>query len=334
MYAVTIREPGGPEVLEWTEVADPGQAGPGEVLVEVAATAVNRADLLQRRGFYPPPAGASPYLGLECSGRVLAVGSGVTRCQAGDEVAALLAGGGYAEQVLVPAGQLMPLPAGVDLVTAAALPEVTATVWSNLFMLASLHEGETLLVHGGGSGIGTCATQLAKAAGVRVIVTAGSAAKLQRCAELGADVGINYREESFAERVLEVTGGAGADVILDNMGAAYLEPNVRALATSGRIVVIGMQGGTKGELDLGRLMGKRGAILATSLRARPVDEKAAIVRSVVEHVWPQVAAGTLRPVVDRVLPITDVVQAHQVVEDGDNVGKVLMTVPSRTTQAG
>jgi putative PIG3 family NAD(P)H quinone oxidoreductase len=227
----------------------------------------------------------------------------------------------------LPAGQLLPKPAGIDLVTSAALPEVTSTVWSNVFMLAALQPGEVLLIHGGGSGIGTCAIQLAKAAGATVIVTAGSAAKLAACAQLGADVGINYREESFADRVREATGGAGADVILDNMGASYLGANAAALAVNGRLVVIGMQGGTKGELDLGQLMAKRAAVLVTSLRARPVAEKAAIVRSVVEHVWPQVASGALRPVVDRVLPAAEAAQAHRVVEAGDNVGKVLLAMP-------
>jgi putative PIG3 family NAD(P)H quinone oxidoreductase len=305
-------------------VPDPAPPGAGEVLVAVAASAVNRADLLQRRGFYDPPPGASPYPGLECSGTVAAVGDGVEGWQVGDEVAALLSGGGYAEQVLVPAGQLFPRPPSIDLVTAAALPEVTATVWSNVFMLAALQPGEVLLVHGGGSGIGTCAIQLAKATGATVIVTAGSAAKLAACAELGADVGINYREESFADRVREATAGAGADVILDNMGASYLGPNTDALAVNGRLVVIGMQGGTKGELDLGTLMAKRAAVLVTSLRARPAQEKAAIVRSVVEHVWPQVASGALRPVVDQVLPMADAAQAHRVVEAGENFGKVLL----------
>ncbi len=328
MYAITIREPGGPEVLTWTQVADPAPPAPGEVLVQVAATAVNRADLLQRAGHYPPPPGASPYLGLECTGTVRAVGTGVEEWHVGDQVAALLSGGGYAEQVVVPVGQLFPRPEGVDLVTAAALPEVTSTVWSNVFTLATLRPGETLLVHGGGSGIGTCAIQLATAAGARVIVTAGSADKLARCAELGADVGINYRDEDFAARVREVTDGRGADVILDNMGASYLGRNVDALAVNGRLVVIGLQGGSKGEIDFGKLMGKRAAVLVTALRSRPAAEKAAIVRSVVEHVWPQLASGVLRPVVDRVLPVQDASEAHRVVEAGESVGKVVLAMPT------
>jgi len=326
MHAIVVSEPGEARVLSWQEVPDPPPPDVGEVLVEVAATAVNRADLLQRRGAYPPPPGASPYLGLECSGTIVAVGGQVTGWQVGDQVAALLAGGGYAQRVLVPAGQLMPCPAGVDLVTAASLPEVTATVWSNVFMQARLGRGQTVLVHGGGSGIGTCAIQLAKAAGAVVLVTAGSADKLRRCAELGADVGINYRLESFEDRVLEVTGGRGVDVILDNMGASYLARNVAALATGGRLVVIGLQGGTRAELDLGALMGKRATVMVTSLRSRPVQEKAAIVAAVVENVWPLVASGALRPVVDRVLPIQSAAAAHEVVEAGQNVGKVVLRV--------
>ena len=326
MHAIVVSEPGEARVLSWQEVPDPPPPDVGEVLVEVAATAVNRADLLQRRGAYPPPPGASPYLGLECSGIIVAVGGQVTGWQVGDQVAALLAGGGYAQRVLVPAGQLMPCPAGVDLVTAASLPEVTATVWSNVFMQARLGRGQTVLVHGGGSGIGTCAIQLAKAAGAVVLVTAGSADKLRRCAELGADVGINYRLESFEDRVLEVTGGRGVDVILDNMGASYLARNVAALATGGHLVVIGLQGGTRAELDLGALMGKRATVMVTSLRSRPVQEKAAIVAAVVENVWPLVASGALRPVVDRVLPIQSAAAAHEVVEAGQNVGKVVLRV--------
>jgi putative PIG3 family NAD(P)H quinone oxidoreductase len=331
MYAITIPEPGGPDVLTWTQVPDPAPPGPGEVLVQVAATAVNRADLLQRRGAYPPPPGAPAYPGLECSGTVRAVGDGVTAWKPGDQVAALLSGGGYAEQVVVAAGQLFPCPDGTDLIEAAALPEVAATVWSNVFMLAGLRPQETLLVHGGGSGIGTCAIQLAKAAQATVIVTAGSAAKLERCLALGADAGINYRDEDFAARIRALTAGntnAGADVILDNMGASYLASNIEALAVNGRLVVIGLQGGTKGEVDLGQLMGKRAAILVTALRSRPAAEKAAIVASVVEHVWPQVASGALKPVVDRVLPIEQAGEAHRVVEAGENFGKVVLVMPA------
>ncbi|MFJ1731297.1 NAD(P)H-quinone oxidoreductase [Streptomyces sp. NPDC088254] len=325
MYAITIPEPGGPEALVWDEVPDP-VPGEGEVLVEVAASAVNRADILQRQGFYNPPPGASPYPGLECSGRVAALGPDVSGWAVGDEVCALLAGGGYAEKVAVPAGQLLPVPDGVDLRTAAALPEVTCTVWSNVFMIAHLRPGETLLVHGGSSGIGTMAVQLAKAVGAKAAVTAGTPEKLERCAELGADILINYREQDFVEEIEKATGGAGADVILDNMGAKYLERNVQALAVNGRLAIIGMQGGAKGELNIGALLTKRAAISATSLRARPLEEKATIVAAVREHVWPLLAAGGVRPVVDRALPMSDAAAAHRIVEESGHIGKVLLTV--------
>ena len=323
MRAVVISRPGGPEVLAWQEVPDP-VPGPGEVLVAVAASAVNRADLLQREGHYDPPPGSSPYPGLECSGRITGLGEGVEGWSVGDEVAALLSGGGYAEQVTVPVGQLLPVPPGVDLVHAAALPEVTCTVWSNVFMLAGLRPGETLLVHGGSSGIGTMAIQLGRAMGARVAVTAGSTDKLERCRELGAEVLVNYRDEDFVEAVRTATDGHGADVVLDNMGAKYLARNLDVLATSGRLSVIGMQGGTRAELDLGLLMRKRGAVFSTSLRARPADEKAAIVASTREHVWPLIESGDVRPVVDRVLPMADAAEAHHLVEQSTHVGKVLL----------
>ncbi|MET9447426.1 NAD(P)H-quinone oxidoreductase [Streptomyces cinerochromogenes] len=326
MYAITIPEPGGPEALVWDEVPDP-VPGEGEVLVEVVASAVNRADVLQRQGFYDPPPGASPYPGLECSGRIAALGTGVSGWTVGDPVCALLAGGGYAQKVAVPAGQLLPVPEGVDLTRAAALPEVVSTVWSNVFMVAHLRPGETLLVHGGSSGIGTMAIQLAKAVGAKVAVTAGTKEKLDRCAELGADVLINYREQDFVEEIRQATGGAGADVILDNMGAKYLDRNVQALAVNGRLAIIGMQGGAKGELNIGALLGKRAAISATSLRARPLDEKAAIVAAVREHVWPLLAAGHVRPVVDRELPMPQAAEAHRLVEESGHIGKVLLVAP-------
>ena len=323
MHAIVIREPGPPKVLEWAEVPDP-EPGPGEVLVDVAASAVNRADLMQRQGLYPPPKGAPPYPGLECSGRIVALGEGVTGRSVGDEVCALLSGGGYAELVAVPAGQLLPVPGGLSLVDAAALPEVACTVWSNVADLARLREGETFLVHGGGSGVGTHAIQVAKRIGARVFCTAGSAAKLERCRSLGADVGIDYRNEDFVERVRQETGGAGVDVILDNMGAKYLARNMAALAPNGRLACIGMQGGSRAELDLGVLMAKRGQVFATTLRGRPAAEKARIAAAVAEHVWPWVEAGDVRPVVDRVLPLPDAAEAHRVVESGENVGKVVL----------
>lgn len=316
--------PGGPEALEFADVPDP-VPGPGEVVLAVTATAVNRADVLQRRGFYPPPPGAPEWLGLEASGVVSEVGAEVTGWSVGDTACALLTGGGYAEKVAVPVGQLLPVPSGVGLVDAAALPEVTCTVWSNVMMLAGLRPGETLLVHGGSSGIGTMAIQLARQVGAVVAVTAGSAAKLDRCADLGADILVNYREQDFVAEVRSATGGHGADVVLDNMGAKYLARNVDVLAPGGRLVVIGLQGGRKAELDLGLLLGKQACVHATSLRGRPAAEKAQIVANVVEHVWPLVADGAVRPVVHARLPIENVADAHRLVEDSAHVGKVLLT---------
>ena len=323
MHAVVVTSPGGPEVLAWQEVPDP-VAGPGEVVVQVAASAVNRADVLQRQGFYPPPPGAPEYPGLECSGRVIALGAGVDSLSVGDEVCALLSGGGYAEQVAVPIGQVMPVPTGVDLVTAAGLPEVACTVWSNLVMVAGLQRGEWLLVHGGGGGIGTMAIQVARLLGARVAVTAGSPEKLAACAELGAEVCINYKDDDFVEVMRAETGGRGVDVILDNMGAAYLSRNVGALARRGRLVVIGLQGGVKGELDLGMLLRKSASVHATTLRARPREEKAEICAAVERHVWPWIAAGLLRPVVDRTVAMADAGSAHAALEAGEITGKILL----------
>jgi putative PIG3 family NAD(P)H quinone oxidoreductase len=325
VHAVVITEPGGPDVLQWQEVPDPEPAY-GEVLVRVAASAVNRADLLQRQGLYPPPRGGSLFPGLECSGTIAALGDGVDGWALGDTCTALLSGGGYAELVAVPAAQLMPVPAGLDLVTAAALPEVACTVWSNVVMDAGLRAGEVLLVHGGAGGIGTFAIQAAVALGARVAVTAGSEDKLARCRELGAEILVNYRDEDFVETVRDATGGHGADVVLDNMGAKYLGPNVRVLATGGRIQVIGMQGGTTGELDLGRLMAKRAQVRATTLRARPIEEKAEICARVAAEAWPLVGSGVIEPVVDRVLPMRDAAEAHRVVGASEHVGKVLLSV--------
>jgi putative PIG3 family NAD(P)H quinone oxidoreductase len=323
--AVLPRSPGGPEVLEYVEAPDPEVAA-GELLVDVVATAVNRADLLQRQGHYPPPPGAPEIIGLECSGTVAALGDGVTGFELGEEVCALLAGGGYATRVAVPAGQVMPKPDGVELVTAAALPEVAATVWSNVMMVAGLRTGDTLLVHGGAGGIGTFAIQLATALGARVLATAGTAEKLALCAELGAEATVNYREQDFVDAVRDFTDGAGVDVILDNMGASYLARNVTALATEGRLVVIGLQGGTKAEVDLNALMRKRAAVIGTTLRARPVGEKAAICAAVAEHVWPLVADGTIRAVVGHTLPLSEAAQAHRLMESGESTGKILLVV--------
>jgi putative PIG3 family NAD(P)H quinone oxidoreductase len=327
MHAITISEPGGPEVLSWTEQPDP-RPGPGEVVLDVVAAAVNRADLLQRQGNYAPPPGVTDVPGLECAGRVAALGDGVEGLAVGDEVCALLAGGGYATKVVVPAGQVMPLPSTVDIITAGGLPEVAATVWSNVVMTASLQDGDTLLVHGGASGIGTHAVQVAKALGARVAVTAGSEERLARCRELGADILINYREQDFVEEIRSATDGRGADVILDNMGAKYLPRNVDALARLGRLVVIGMQGGVKGELNVGKLLAKNGTVTATSLRYRPVNEKSAICREVSTRLWPLVESGAVKPIVHDVLPVEQASDAHRMLEEGGVVGKVVLRMPS------
>jgi putative PIG3 family NAD(P)H quinone oxidoreductase len=283
---------------------------------------------MQRQGNYPPPRGASPFLGLECSGTIAALGDSVAGWNVGDEVCALLAGGGYAEQVAAPVGQLMPVPHGMSLVDAAALPEVTCTVWSMLFGADAgrLHPGESVLVHGGSSGIGTMALQLAHQRGARVFATAGTQRKAAVCRELGADVAINYREEIFDDRILAETGKAGVDVILDNMGASYLARNMRVLATGGRLIVLGLQGGRKGELDLGALLTKRVTIHAAGLRARPAAQKAIIVAETVAAVWPLLESGAVRPVIDRVLTLDDVAEAHELVESSEHIGKVVLRV--------
>jgi putative PIG3 family NAD(P)H quinone oxidoreductase len=323
MHAVVISEPGDPDVLRWTEVADP-VPGPGEVVVDVTAAGVNRADLMQRQGFYPPPPGAPPYPGLECSGTVSAIGPGVTQWRHGDEVCALLAGGGYAEKVVVPAGQLLPRPGPSTLAEAAAFPETACTVYSNVFMGAHLAAGEVILIHGGGSGIGTMAIQLAKSAGATVAVTAGSAEKLDKCRELGADILINYHDEDFVQRLKDATDGHGADVILDIIGAAYLPANVDALAVDGRLANIGLQRGRKGELDMGKLMTKRGTVTCTTLRARPPSQKATIVAAVREHVWPLIEGGKITPVIYRELPFSAAAEAHRIMEASTHTGKILL----------
>ncbi|EME60088.1 NAD(P)H-quinone oxidoreductase [Amycolatopsis decaplanina] len=325
MYAITIREPGDPDVLEWTKVPDP-VAGEGEVVIDVAASAVNRADLLQRQGHYPPPPGASEILGLECSGTVAEIGEGVEGWRIGDEVCALLAGGGYGEKVAVPAGQLLPLPAEVELLAAAGLPEVACTVWANVVMHGKLSEGEVLLVHGGAGGIGTHAIQVAKALGATVAVTAGSPARLESCRQLGADIAINYKEQDFVEVLRAETGGA--NVILDNMGAKYLDRNIDALAMDGRLVIIGMQGGVKGELNIGKLMTKRASLYGAGLRSRPLEQKAAIVADVRERLWPLVEQGSVKPIVGQVVPMAEAAAAHRALEDGTVFGKVLLAAKS------
>ena len=325
MRAVVITESGGPEVLEVQQVPD-AEAGPGEVLVRVAATAVNRADLMQRQGHYPPPKGASEYPGLEISGTVEALGDDVAGWNVGDEVCALLSGGGYAELVAVPVGQLMPKPENLALVDAAALPEVACTVWSMVFgtHAGRLQPGETFLVHGGSSGIGTMAIQLAHQRGARVLATAGTPRKLDICRELGADVAINYREDDFVERAFAETDDHGIDVVLDNMGASYLSRNLASLALGGRLIVLGLQGGRTGEFDLGVLLAKRATVHAAGLRARPKVQKAEIVAETVNAVWPMVESGAVKPVIDRVLTLDDAAEAHRLVESSEHIGKVLL----------
>jgi putative PIG3 family NAD(P)H quinone oxidoreductase len=325
MRAVIAPEPGGPEALRITTLPEP-VSGPGEVVIDVAAAGVNRADLMQRQGRYPPPPGASPVLGMEVSGRITGVGRGVVGVAVGDEVCALLAGGGYAERVSVPVGQVLPVPRGIDLVTAAALPEATCTVWSNLVGAAGLHAGEWLLVHGGSSGIGTTAIQIASALGAHVIVTVGSDAKAARCVELGADVAINYRQQDFVAEVKRVTEGRGADVVLDIIGADYLARNINVLTTDGRLVIIGLQSAGTAEIDLGTLLSKRASILTTTLRSRPLDQKAEIVAAVRRSVWPMIADARVVPVVDRVLPLDEVADAHRLLAESTHIGKVLLAV--------
>ncbi|WP_435200925.1 NAD(P)H-quinone oxidoreductase [Janibacter sp. GS2] len=330
MRGVSITEPGDADVLHLTDVDAPSP-GPGQVVIDTAAAGVNRADVMQRLGHYPPPKGASPLPGLEVSGTIRQLGPDVEGWSIGDEVCALVDGGGYAEQVLVPAAQLLPVPAGVSLQDAAGLPEVACTVWSNVFgtntgcLTANLQPGEVFLVHGGSSGIGTMAIQLATAAGARVAVTAGSEEKLAFCRDLGADITVNYREQDFVEEVRAATDGHGADVILDLMGAKYLPRNVDLLATAGRLVVIGLMGGRTGELDLGALLRKRAAVIATSLRARPADEKAAIVAAVREHVWPLLEEGAVRPIIHGTHPLDRAADAHRELEASGHIGKILLT---------
>ena len=319
VHAIVIESP---DRLAWTDVPDP-QPAEGEVVVDVTAAAVNRADVSQRQGHYPPPPGAPPYPGLECSGVISATGAGVRDHRVGERVCALLAGGGYAERVAVPEGQLLPIPTGLSLQEAAALPEVACTVWSNVVNIARLRKGQTLLVHGGGGGIGTFAIQLGKALGATVVVTARQP-KHEHLRTLGADLVIDYSDTDFVEATRKFTDGHGADVVLDIVGAKYLAANVAVLATDGRIATIGLQGGRKGELDLGALMAKRGSISATTLRARPVPDKSRIVRGVREQVWPLVEAGAIRPIIHASMPMVDAMDAHRLMESSDHVGKILL----------
>ncbi|MFF2165497.1 NAD(P)H-quinone oxidoreductase [Streptomyces sp. NPDC058175] len=316
MKAVSIKEPGGPEVLEWNEVEDPAPAA-GEVVIDVVASALNRADVMQRWGLYPLAPGTSPYPGLEVSGRISALGEGVSGWQVGDEVCALLTGGGYAQKVAVPVGQLLTVPKGISLIEAAGLPEVTATVWSNIVMTAQLKAGETLLVHGGAGGVGTMAIQIAKALGARVVTTVGGPEKAARARELGADVAVDYRTEDFAEF-------GPFDVILDVIGGAYLERNVRSLAADGRLVVIGLQDGLEGQLNLAEIVFKRISVHGTTLRTRSKEQKAAIVAEVQKNVWPMIEDGAVQLVIDQTVPMAEAAEGHRLMEAGGHVGKILL----------
>ena len=325
MHSIVVASKG---LLTWQEVTDI-KPGAGEILIKISAAGVNRADLLQAAGKYPPPPGASETLGLEVSGTIAELGDGVTGWDVGQQVCALLAGGGYAEYVAVPAAQVMPVPETVPLHHAAALPEVACTVWSNLVMTAHLTTGQLVLIHGGASGIGTHAIQVARALGCRVAVTAGAKNKLGLCAELGAEITIGYREEDFVERIRAESGGAGADVILDIMGASYLDRNVDALAPDGRLVIIGMQGGVKGELNVAKLLGKRAGVIATALRSRPVtgpSSKGEIVSEVITNVWPMIADGEVHPIVGAEFGIEQAAAAHELLESGEVAGKILLRV--------
>jgi NADPH2:quinone reductase len=322
---VIAPEPGGPGALAFAERPAPRPAA-GELLVRVRATAVNRADVLQRRGLYPPPPGASDVLGLELAGEVSALGDDVTGWRVGDEVCAVVPAGGYAEECVVPAAVALPLPPGLDAVSAAAVPEVFTTAFDNLVNRGRLAAGETVLVHGGAGGVGTAAIQLAKRLGCTVLATAGSEEKLAACVDLGADAAISYHEEEFVTRARELTGGRGVDVVLDVMGASYLARNLDALAVEGRLVVIGLQGGMAGELDLGLVLGKRLTVLGSTLRARTVAERAPLTRQLIEEVWPGFADGSLRPVIDRILPLGQVREAHELMEAGALIGKVVLRV--------
>lgn len=325
MRAVIAPEPGGPEALKVVEMPDP-TPGPGEALIRVAATALNRADLMQRKGHYPPPPGASEVLGLELAGTVIALGPGAGGWRVGDEVMAVVSGGGYGELAAVPASCLLPTPTGVPLIDAAAIPEVFTTVYDNVLLRGRLAAGETLLVHGGSSGIGTAAIQLARRAGARVLVTASSEAKLEAAQRLGAEAGIDYTTQDFVAAAREATGGRGMDVILDVVGGRYLARNLDALAIEGRLVIIGLQGGAKSEVDLGQMLSRRLSVAASSLRTRSVEEKAALAERMRREVLPGFSDGSLRPVIDRVLTLDEVAEAHRLMDAGDHIGKIVLQV--------
>ena len=325
MNAVAITTPGGPEVLKLTQLPTP-KPGSGQLLVKVAAAGVNRPDLAQRAGFYPPPPGHSPLPGLEIAGEVVEAGADTTRWKAGDKVCALVNGGGYAEYCVAEETSALPVPAGFDMVRAGALPETLFTVWNNVFERGHLAAGEWLLVHGGSSGIGTTAIQLAKAFGARVIATAGSADKCQACLDLGADKAINYKTEDFVAAAKAATGGKGVDVILDMVGGEYTDKNVAMAAEDGRIVQIAMLGGVEAKVNLARLMMKRLTLTGSTLRPRTREVKAGFARALEEKVWPLLAAGKVRVVMDSTFPLAEAAAAHRRLETSQHIGKVVLTV--------
>jgi putative PIG3 family NAD(P)H quinone oxidoreductase len=325
MKAIVFDNPGAEDVLKIGEVPAPEMTADG-LRIRVRATAVNRADLLQRQGFYPPPPGASPILGLECAGEVIDVGAGVQGWKKGDRAMALLAGGGYAEEVIVHHGSAMHVPEALSFEEAGALPEVFLTAYLNLFMLGGAKAGGWALVHGGGSGVGTAAIQLLKEAGVKTIVTAGSQEKCERCVELGATAAINYRDDDFTARVREISGGRGVDVVLDHVGGKYLASNIDCLAVDGRLVIIGLIGGAKGEINLAALLIKRLQLIGSTLRTRSVESKAEIVATFTKQFGGAVAAGRIKPIVDRVFPLERAADAHRVVQASEHFGKVVLSV--------
>lgn len=333
MKQIVITQPGGPDVLALQDAPVP-MPGDGEVQIRVSSAGVNRADVSQRQGQYPPPPGAPDVLGLEVAGTVAAVGPNVESWRVGDAVCALLTGGGYAEYCVAPAAQCLPVPTGLSLLEAAALPEACFTVWANVFQRGRLTAGETLLVHGGSSGIGTTAIQLAKAFGARVIVTAGSDAKCNACVSLGADAAINYRTEDFVTRVKELTDGRGVDLILDMVGGDYFPKNVQALAVEGRLVVIAMPQGGRIEFDFRVMMRKRLTLTGSTLRPLPVPQKGALARDLREHVWPLLASGQVHPIVDSTFPLAEAAKAHRRMESGTHIGKIVLVVSAENGSRG
>ena len=323
MIAIEITRPGQPEVLKPAERPDP-VPGAGEVLITVAAAGVNRPDVMQRRGRYPPPPGASDIPGLEVSGTIAALGDGVTGWNMGDKVCALVAGGGYATLCVAPAAQCLPVPASVELVAAAAIPETLFTVWTNMFDRGRLKSGETALVHGGSSGIGTTAIQLAVARGARVFATAGSDEKCRACERLGASRAINYRQDDFVEQVRALTGGRGVDLILDMVGGEYVARNLAALALEGRLVQIGLMGGEAAPIDFRRILGQRLTITGSTLRPRSVAEKGAIADALRQEVWPLLEQGRVKPIIYRTFPLKEAAAAHRLMESSEHIGKIVL----------